>query len=52
MCCSGWSGAAFRRVTSLVERIYQRAKASDHTLSDAEVVECLPPAVEQRQSLK
>jgi len=29
----------------LVERIYQRAKASDHTLSDAEVVECLPAAV-------
>jgi 2-isopropylmalate synthase len=31
----------------LVERIYQRAKASDHTLSDAEVVECLPAAVKQ-----
>ena len=29
----------------LVERIYQRAKASDHTLSDAEVVECLPATV-------
>jgi hypothetical protein len=28
----------------LVERIFQRAKASDHTLSDAEVVECLPAA--------
>ncbi|MGA8272931.1 MAG: LeuA family protein [Candidatus Sulfotelmatobacter sp.] len=28
----------------LVERIYQRAKSSDHTLSDAEVVECLPTA--------
>jgi isopropylmalate/homocitrate/citramalate synthase len=26
----------------LVDRIYQRAKASDHTLSDAEIVECLP----------
>src|SRR5258707_9840261 len=26
----------------LVERIYQRAKTSDHTLSDAELVECLP----------
>jgi isopropylmalate/homocitrate/citramalate synthase len=25
----------------LVDRIYQRAKTSDHTLSDAEVVECL-----------
>ncbi len=31
----------------LVERIYQRAKASDHTLSDAEVVECLPAALKQ-----
>jgi len=31
----------------LVERIYQRAKASDHTLSEAEVVECLPAAVKQ-----
>jgi 2-isopropylmalate synthase len=28
----------------LVERIYQRAKASDHTLSEAEIVECLPEA--------
>ena len=28
----------------LVERIYQRAKASYDTLSDAEVVECLPAA--------
>jgi 2-isopropylmalate synthase len=26
----------------LVERIYQRAKASDHTLSEAEITECLP----------
>jgi hypothetical protein len=31
----------------LVDRIYQRAKTSDHTLSDAEVVECLPAAVKQ-----
>ena len=31
----------------LVERIYQRAKTSDHTLSDAEVAECLPAAVKQ-----
>ena len=31
----------------LVDRIYQRAKASDHTLSDAEVAECLPAAVKQ-----
>ncbi len=29
----------------VVERIYQRAKASDHTLSDAEIVECLPAVV-------
>ena len=29
----------------LVDRIYQRAKSSDHTLSDAEVKECLPAAV-------
>ncbi len=31
----------------LVERIYQRAKASDHTLSDAEVVECLSATMKQ-----
>jgi 2-isopropylmalate synthase len=31
----------------LVERIYQRAKASDHTLSDAEVAECLPAVAKQ-----
>src|ERR1700680_3684580 len=29
----------------LVDRIYQRAKASDHTLSEAEIVECLPATV-------
>lgn len=29
----------------LVDRIYQRAKSSDHTLSDAEIVECLPTTV-------
>jgi 2-isopropylmalate synthase len=34
----------------LVERIYRRAKASDHTLSDAEVVDCLPPAVVTKQN--
>jgi 2-isopropylmalate synthase len=28
----------------LVERIYQRAKTSDHTLSDVEIAECLPAA--------
>jgi 2-isopropylmalate synthase len=31
----------------LVDRIYQLAKASDHTLSDAEIMECLPAAVKQ-----
>jgi isopropylmalate/homocitrate/citramalate synthase len=31
----------------LVDRIYQKAKASDHTLSDAEIVECLPATVKQ-----
>jgi 2-isopropylmalate synthase len=29
----------------LVDRIYQRAKSSDHTLSDTEVTECLTAAV-------
>jgi 2-isopropylmalate synthase len=28
----------------LVERIYRRAKSSDHTLSEAEILECLQPA--------
>jgi isopropylmalate/homocitrate/citramalate synthase len=28
----------------LVERIYKRAKSSDHTLSEAEILECLQPA--------
>jgi 2-isopropylmalate synthase len=31
----------------LVERIYQRAKASDHTLSEAEVMECLAAVAKQ-----
>lgn len=31
----------------LVDRIYQRAKASDHTLAEAEIVECLPAALKQ-----
>jgi 2-isopropylmalate synthase len=31
----------------LVERIYQRAKASDHTLSEAEVLECLAAVAKQ-----
>jgi 2-isopropylmalate synthase len=29
----------------LVERIYQRAKSSDHTLSEAEIAECVPTTV-------
>jgi 2-isopropylmalate synthase len=29
----------------LVDRIYRRAKSSDHTLTDTEVAECLPAAV-------
>jgi 2-isopropylmalate synthase len=32
----------------VVERIYQRAKQSDHTLSEAEILECIP-AAEQRK---
>jgi 2-isopropylmalate synthase len=28
----------------VVDRIYQRAKSSDHTLSEAEILECLQPA--------
>jgi len=28
----------------IVEKIYSRAKASDHTLSEAEILECCPPA--------
>lgn len=28
----------------LVERIYKRAKASDHTLSESEILECVQPA--------
>ena len=31
----------------VVERIFQRAKASDHTLSEAEIVDCLPTTVKQ-----
>ncbi len=27
----------------LVDRIYRRAKASDHTLSELEILECIPP---------
>jgi hypothetical protein len=28
----------------VVDRIYQRAKQSDHTLSEAEILECIGPA--------
>jgi hypothetical protein len=28
----------------LVERIYKRAKAADHTLSEAEILECVEQA--------
>jgi len=29
----------------VVDRIYQRAKQSDHTLSEAEILECVPSTV-------
>ena len=32
----------------VVERIYQRAKQSDHTLSEAEIMECVDAAVKRR----
>jgi 2-isopropylmalate synthase len=32
----------------LVERIYQRAKLSDHTLSEAEILECLPETARKK----
>src|SRR5260370_3710002 len=31
----------------LVDRIYQRAKSSDHTLSEAEILECVPEATKK-----
>ena len=32
----------------IVDRIYQRAKQSDHTLSEAEILECVPvPALKK-----
>jgi hypothetical protein len=31
-----------------VERIYQRAKQSDHTLSEAEILECVPTATQKK----
>src|ERR1700716_642271 len=33
---------------ALVDRIYQLAKASDHTLSEAEILECLPAATAKK----
>jgi 2-isopropylmalate synthase len=33
----------------LVERIHQRAKQSDHTLSEAEILECIPAAAAQKK---
>ena len=32
----------------VVERIYQRAKQSDHTLSEAEILECVPTAAQKK----
>ena len=32
----------------VVNRIYQRAKSSDHTLSEAEILECLPAATAKK----
>jgi len=32
----------------IVDRIYQRAKSSDHTLSEAEILECLPAATAKK----
>ena len=31
-----------------VDRVYQRAKSSDHTLSEAEILECLPAATAKK----
>jgi 2-isopropylmalate synthase len=33
----------------VVERVYQRAKQSDHTLSEAEILECVPAAAAQKK---
>ena len=32
----------------VVDRIYQRAKQSDHTLSEAEILECVPAATHKK----
>ena len=31
----------------VVERIFQRAKQSDHTLTEAEILECIPAAAQK-----
>ena len=41
------TGVPIPATDDLVDRIYQRAKASDHTLSDAEIAECLSAAVKE-----
>ena len=41
---SGWSIAALPANDEVVERIYKCAKSSDHTLSEAEILECMQPA--------
>jgi hypothetical protein len=33
----------------IVDRIYQRAKQSDHTLSEAEILECVPAASAEKK---
>jgi 2-isopropylmalate synthase len=32
----------------VVDRIYQRAKQSDHTLSEAEILECVPATAQKK----
>jgi hypothetical protein len=32
----------------LVDRIFQKAKASDHTLNEAEILECVPTAAQKK----
>jgi 2-isopropylmalate synthase len=32
----------------VVDRIYQRAKQSDHTLTEAEILECVPAAAQKK----
>src|SRR5437763_7255761 len=36
----------------IMERIYRRAKQSDHTLSEAEILECIPSAAHGAQEMK